>query len=661
VTPASDRPPAWEAVTPETPRDPPVTDPTALLDSVLRSSADYSIIAADHDLKVRLWNEGARRIYGYAPEEVLGKDARILNQPEDVASGKVDQILTQTLRLGKWEGLLTRRRQNGESFPARVAFSVLRGEFGDPKGFLIVSKDLSEEERMQRRVSEAEALTRGVFESGVEALVTTNPLGIITEVNQRVEQLTGRTRAQLIGTPLKDYFADPELAEDGVRRALSESRVADLELALRTKDGLETLVELDATTFLGPDGVPRGVVAAVRDLTQRRQLESELLESRNFSRGLIENSLDALVTLDLHGVITDLNQPMAEATGFSREELIGRPLASNFTEPERVADALKEATRSDYVSNYNLTLKTRNGARRVVSFHASVSRDLGGHPAAVVATARDITVQEQRREMLEERNRDLEIQNRAAREANRLKSEFLASMSHELRTPLDSIIGFSDFLLAKGGSNLTDDQRECLGDILNSGNHLLQLINDILDLAKIESGKMEISVKEFSPKKALNEVCSVLKPMVAEKQLQLSTQVGAGIDLVTLDPLRFKQILYNLLSNSLKFTDPGGRVSVSIVARGESKFAVIVQDNGIGISPANLPRLFQEFEQLDSGPARRYQGSGLGLSLTKKLVELHGGEIHAESLLGHGATFTVILPYRAAASPQGGNKPRKTT
>jgi signal transduction histidine kinase len=324
-------------------------------------------------------------------------------------------------------------------------------------------------------------------------------------------------------------------------------------------------------------------------------------------------------------------------------------LKDYFSDPSRAEAGVRRVLREHRVTNLELALLGKNGKEVVVALNAATFRDREGRLRGVVAAARDITEQKLMREQLEQRNRDLEVQNRAVQEANRLKSAFLASMSHELRTPLDSIIGFSDYLLSQDGSKLNDQQREFLNDILNSGNHLLQLINDILDLAKIESGKMAVSLQEFSPRQSIDEVCSILKPLMAEKKLELSTRVKPKLDVVTLDPLRFKQILYNLLSNAVKFTPAGGKVSIELAGKGRGRFTLTVADSGIGISRADLSRLFQEFEQLESGAGRHYQGSGLGLSLTKKLVELHGGEIEVLSELGKGSTFVVTLPYSARA------------
>jgi protein-histidine pros-kinase len=232
-------------------------------------------------------------------------------------------------------------------------------------------------------------------------------------------------------------------------------------------------------------------------------------------------------------------------------------------------------------------------------------------------------------------------------EANRLKSEFLANMSHELRTPLNGIIGFSEFLFDEKPGKLNAKQKEYLNDILNSGRHLLQLINDVLDLSKVEAGKMELFPETFALPKAVDEVCSVVAQMAEKKKIIVRRNIAASITSVTLDHQKFKQVLFNLLSNAVKFTDDGGQVEVIAGLLDTGRLRLQVRDTGIGIKAEDIERLFVEFQQLDSSLARRYQGTGLGLALTKKIVEFQQGSITVESETGKGSTFTVILPMGA--------------
>jgi signal transduction histidine kinase len=233
------------------------------------------------------------------------------------------------------------------------------------------------------------------------------------------------------------------------------------------------------------------------------------------------------------------------------------------------------------------------------------------------------------------------------RKADRLKSEFLANMSHELRTPLNGIIGFSEFLVDGKPGGLNPKQAEYITDILNNGRHLLQLINDVLDLSKVEAGKMELNPAPFAVEKAISEACAVVKAMAQKKRIQIQATVAAELGTVTLDEGKFKQVLYNLLSNAVKFTNEGGRVEIAARRDGD-RFQVQVRDTGIGIRREDFERLFLEFSQLDSGAGRRFEGTGLGLALTKKIVEILGGEISVASEEGKGSTFTVAMPMALA-------------
>jgi signal transduction histidine kinase len=252
----------------------------------------------------------------------------------------------------------------------------------------------------------------------------------------------------------------------------------------------------------------------------------------------------------------------------------------------------------------------------------------------VTAAIRDVT----------DRKRDMEQQNRRMQEANRLKSEFLANMSHELRTPLNAIIGFSKLLHGGKAGALTPTQIEYLGDIVNSSNHLLQLINDVLDLAKIESGRTEIRVETVELKRLAGEVRDILRGLAAEKRIRLTIDVSSELTTVEVDPRLLKQVLYNYLSNAIKFTPDAGQVVMRIGADAVDSFRIEVEDTGIGIKPEDLGRLFVEFQQLDSSSSKRYSGTGLGLALTKRIVEAQGGSVGVDSEVGSGSRFWALLP-----------------
>ena len=238
-------------------------------------------------------------------------------------------------------------------------------------------------------------------------------------------------------------------------------------------------------------------------------------------------------------------------------------------------------------------------------------------------------------------------------EANRLKSEFLANMSHELRTPLNGIIGFSELLVDEKVGTLNETQKEFIAHSLSGGRHLLQLINDILDLSKIEAGKVQLTPETFPLAATLQEVYAAVSIMAVQKGITVEQYVSPSLSDVTLDRQKFKQIMFNLLSNAVKFTDNGGKVSVDIGSQAANVLNIQVRDTGVGIKSEDLGKLFIEFNRIDSPMARRHEGTGLGLSLTKKLVELQRGSIAVASDWGKGSVFTVLLPFEAAAAHHG--------
>jgi signal transduction histidine kinase/CheY-like chemotaxis protein len=273
---------------------------------------------------------------------------------------------------------------------------------------------------------------------------------------------------------------------------------------------------------------------------------------------------------------------------------------------------------------------------------------------ALIAQAREVEAQ---RKALEERNaelvdarRRLEQRTEQIAAASTYKSQFLANMSHELRTPLNAIIGFAELLHDGAVSPDTPEHKEFLGDILTSGRHLLQLINDVLDLSKVEAGKLDFHPEPASLTQIIGEVLAILRTTAADKRITVTPTVAPEIDRVTIDPARFKQVLYNYASNALKFTPEDGRIEIRATAADGDRFRLEVEDTGIGIAPDDVGRLFVEFQQIDGGIARRQSGTGLGLALTRRLVEAQGGEVGVESQPGKGSTFSAVLPRRATVT-----------
>jgi PAS domain S-box-containing protein len=344
--------------------------------------------------------------------------------------------------------------------------------------------------------------------------------------------------------------------------------------------------------------------------------------------------------------------PAAEATfGFRKADVVGRELADFLVPP-----ALRQAHRDGLAHNaaagggaligqrVEMPALRADGTEIQIELAISVVPSAGAR--TWIAVACDIT-ERKRAEAARLQNQAIEEQNRRVLEANRLKGEFVANMSHELRTPLNAIIGFADLMHTGKAGPLSAVHEEYLGDILTSSRHLLQLINDVLDLAKVESGKMEFRPEPVDTVVLVEDVRNILRGLAGSKRIIVDVHVDPVVSGVVVDPVRVKQILYNFLSNAIKFTPAGGRVVVRVTPEGADGFRIDVTDTGVGIRAEDLGRLFVEFEQLDTGIAKEYSGTGLGLALTKRLAGAHGGRVEVRSAVGQGSTFSAILP-RAA-------------
>lgn len=587
-----------------------------------------ALIALAFDGRVLLWSRGAEAMFGYRADEAVGHPIDELVVPDErreEAKAAIQGAIANGYAIFETQ----RRRKDGSLI--FVAVTKRRVDRSGAEPFIAVSKkDVTHLKRLQLAQAN-EAKFRALLEAAPDAIVIVNRYGTIVIVNAQTEKLFGYARNELLGNPVEiliparlrgrhsghraNFFAEPRVRSIG----------SDLELAGVRKDGTEFPVEISLSPLQMEDETL--VSSAIRDISARKRAEEKF-------RGLLESAPDAMVIVNHEGRIVLINARAEQMFGFTRAELVG----------QWVELIIPERFRRSHVAhrgNYFAAPRPRGmgtgleffGLRKDGSefpIEISLSPLLTGGETLVSSAIRDIT----ERKRLERR----------LQEASRLKSEFLANMSHELRTPLNAVIGFADLIHRGSAGPVSSEQEEYLGDILTSSRHLLRLINDVLDLAKVESGKMEFRPEPVDLSRLVSEVRDVLRGLAGNKHLRVETSIDRDVERVIVDPARVKQILYNYLSNAIKFTPDNGRISIRITAMGPELFRIDVQDTGVGIAEDELSRLFVEFQQLDASAAKKYQGTGLGLALTKRLAEALGGRVSVDSVPGHGSTFSAALP-----------------
>ncbi len=524
---------------------------TGALQNAIFNSANFSSIATDEKGVIQLFNVGAERMLGYAAADVLDKitPADISDPQEVIARAKALSIELATPITPGFEALvfkasrgiediyeLTYIRKDGSRFPAIVSVTALRDAQSAIIGYLLIGTDNTarkqveaDQKQLDQRLRDQQFYTRSLIESNIDALMTTDPSGIITDVNKQMEALTGCTRDELIGAPFKNYFTDPELAETAIKLVLSEKKVTNYELTARARDGKETVVSYNATTFYDRDRRLQGVFAAARDVTERKRLD----------------------------------------------------------------------------------------------------------------------------QVLQEKNVELESAKSAAEKANLAKSDFLARMSHEIRTPMNAIIGMADLLWE---TSLISEQREYVRIFRKAGNQLLDLINDILDLSKVESGHLVLESIDFDLGEVLDKTLEMMAIRAHEKGLELALRIAPEIPTALVgDPARLRQVLINLIGNAIKFTEQGEvivRVERDPEDAAPSALRFAVCDTGIGIPEETRELIFAPYSQVDTSTTRKFGGTGLGLTISRRVVELMQGRIWVDSSLGAGSTF-----YFTARFAVGSNSP----
>jgi PAS domain S-box-containing protein len=638
------RPPGLPA---EVPNDPAGARTDARYQPLFALSPQPAWVYDTDTLRFLEVNEAAVRSYGWTRGEFLAMTLRDIRPPTE--QGNLDVLLSRTPGSEQHATASLHRTKSGQL--RRVEISSYPLEFDGRRARMVLVHDVTDRYEAQDALVRSEQKYRSVIEQLQDVFFRTDEHGLWTFLNPAWITLTGHAVEESIGTHFLTYVhpSDRTTLLDAFR-PLAEGRVRHSVVEIRyfRREGGYRWVEASTRALHDELGRFSGSTGTLRDVTERRAAEEERLRLANNIRQLLDASGEGVYGLDARGIITFVNRRGSEMLGYQPSELIGRMMheVAHYSHRDGTSYPADDcpihtaATRGTACPSSEEVMWRRDGIPLEVEYSASPVIEHGRLAGAVV-NFRDITARK-RAEL------ELIVARDAAEAANRAKSDFLARMSHELRTPLNSIIGFANVLLKNRSGALQANDLSFLGRIAANGRHLLGLINDILDLSKIEAGHMTLEVTEVSLDALVRETVDEIEGQARDSAVMLRAELPARVVPFETDVARMKQVLINLIGNALKFTEAG-----EVVVRLETDDAghptrLEVRDTGIGIPPDRLDAIFNVFEQAESMITRRFGGTGLGLAISRSLCELMGHRLEVSSVEGEGTTMSIRLDGRVA-------------
>ena len=624
----------------------------------LIESAPDAMVIVDKTGTIVMVNDQAEKTFGYPAAAMTGKSVDMLVPPgvRGHHSSLVDSFFANPVRREMLGGdRLMAARADGRLFPIEVGLSPLE----TAEGMLVSSviRDITERRKAEDELAQQRILLASTIDSIPDIIFVKDSDGRYIQCNPACARFMGRDREQIIGATDEDLFG-AEIAEEF---RIRDQSVIDAGERLTNEewvtypDGSERLLETNKVPFKDCSGNLGGVLGISRDITERHLAAEQLAEAEERHRLVLESTGEGIFGVDAAGKVMFINRAAAQLLGFAKDELLGNGIHDIIHHsrvdgtPYPVEECPMHAAFADGVTSKvdDEVLWRKDGSYFDVEYSSTPLRKDGKLVGAVIVF-RDITERKVAEiELLQARD--------AAQAANRAKSGFLANMSHELRTPMNAIIGYSEMLIEEAEDLEMESFISDLKKIHGAGAHLLSLINDILDLSKIEAGKMELYLESFAVDKMLADIASTVQTLVHKKHNQFELRGAESAGTMRSDLTKVRQTLFNLISNAAKFTE-NGTITLSVERGTDAEtgdwLEFAVADTGIGIAEDKIEDLFKEFTQADASTTREYGGTGLGLAITRRFCTLLGGTIVCTSKLGEGTTFTMRLPAETVDAKQ---------